>query len=66
MADLKEIDLHNLLMPPATRGEQLIFEDELLALGGGRHKQAKEVYFFTVGHGYFNPFAMSRISARIL
>ncbi len=28
MADHKEIDLLNLLMPPATRGEQLIFEDE--------------------------------------
>jgi len=28
MADPKEIDLLNLLMPPATRGEQLIFEDE--------------------------------------
>ncbi|MHC4721563.1 MAG: D-glucuronyl C5-epimerase family protein [Planctomycetota bacterium] len=28
MADHKEIDLLNLLMPPATRGEHLIFEDE--------------------------------------
>jgi len=28
MADPKEIDLLNLLMPPASRGEQLIFEDE--------------------------------------
>ena len=28
MANPKEIDLLNLLMPPATRGEQLIFEDE--------------------------------------
>ena len=46
--------------------EVFIFEYELFAPGGRRHEQVKEVYFFGVGHVYFNPFAMSRISARTL